>query len=807
METLKKTYRSIVQSWWFGYVFALGTVAMATWLKLLAEPSIIPSNVPILYILAIVLTATFFGLWSSIFCCLLSLLAYDYFFLPPVHTVTFNIEVVPISVVFVVVGLIISYLSHNLRKKTVEARKELEIRKQHELELVAYREHLEELVKQRTDKLKEEEQALKESEERFYKAFNDSPVAQTIAVLPEGRWVEVNDSFLRLVEYTREEVIGHTSVDLHLMDSQMRGKLLENIVHYGGTRSVEIEIKTKTGKNLFIISSSQTIVLNGQPHYISTLLDITERKIAEESLQKIRAELETRIHERTKELAELNKMLQAEIAEHKQAREAVDTEKQRFNDVLEMLPAYVVLLTPDYHVPFANRFFEERFGKSMGKRCYEYLFHRNKPCENCETYKVMKTNAPHHWSWLGPDGHNYDINDFPFKDTDGSPLIMEVGIDITEQKKAQAALQKSQAELETRVEERTSELRETRDYLDNLFNHANAPIIVWNPNYEITRFNQAFEQLTGRSAQEMLGKNVDILIPAEQRADAMAKINRATAKGERWEVVEIPVQHIDGSIHILLWNSANLYSENGKTVIATIAQGQDITERKRVEQMKDEFIGLVSHELRTPMTVITGSLKTAISKGISGKDKQTLLENAIEGAAELSAILENLLELSRYQTGRLQIHREAVVIPEIAQNVIERLKTRSEGHTFKTEFPKGLAPVEADSVRVERIIYNLVENAIKYSPVSNEVKIFAQEKDSQVVVGVSDKGIGISKEDQDRIFEPFERLEKAARQGLGLGLVVCKRLVEAQDGKVWVDSEPGKGSTFYFSLPVYKKTV
>src|SRR5512144_2042677 len=93
-----------------------------------------------------------------------------------------------------------------------------------------------------------------------------------------------------------------------------------------------------------------------------------------------------------------------------QAPEAAQAERQRFNDVLNMIPAYVVLLSPDYHVPFANRFFEERFGKANGRRCYEYLFHRTEPCEVCETYSVLKSKARHHWEWTGPDGRNYDIH-------------------------------------------------------------------------------------------------------------------------------------------------------------------------------------------------------------------------------------------------------------------------------------------------------------------------------------------------------------------------------------------------------------
>jgi PAS domain S-box-containing protein len=132
--------------------------------------------------------------------------------------------------------------------------------------------------------------------------------------------------------------------------------------------------------------------------------------------------------------------------------EAVQAERERLNNVLDMLPAYVILLSPDYRVPFANRFFEERFGKSEGRRCYEYLFKRTEPCENCETYKVFKTGAPHRWEWTGPDGRKYDIYDYPFKDSDGSTLIMEVGIDVTEQKCAEAELKKHREQLENAYE-------------------------------------------------------------------------------------------------------------------------------------------------------------------------------------------------------------------------------------------------------------------------------------------------------------------------------------------------------------------
>ncbi len=161
--------------------------------------------------------------------------------------------------------------------------------------------------------------------------------------------------------------------------------------------------------------------------------DITKEKQLEKLLKEINETLEKKVMQRTSELT--------------RASEAVKLERQRLYNVLEMLPAYVVLLTPDYHVPFVNRFFRERFGESHGRRCFEYLFKRSEPCEPCETYKVLKTNSPHHWEWIGPDGRNYDIFDFPFTDVDGSTLIMEMGIDITERKRAQEELLKAQKEL------------------------------------------------------------------------------------------------------------------------------------------------------------------------------------------------------------------------------------------------------------------------------------------------------------------------------------------------------------------------
>lgn len=239
------------------------------------------------------------------------------------------------------------------------------------------------------------------------------------------------------------------------------------------------------------------------------------------------------------------------------AQQAINLERQRLYDILENLPVYVVLLTPDYHMPFSNRIFRETFGESHGRRCFEYLFGRTEPCEICETYSVLKTMKPHEWEWTGPNGRNYYIYDFPFTDTDGSTLILEMGIDITERKKAENELWVSERKYRSLVEQ------------------ASDGILIFDNQFNVIDVNSMACQMLGFSKDELLHLNVRDLAPSEEHTDIPAILSELLS-GETM-LSEIKARRKEGAL-IDVEISVKML-EDGR--IQTFLR--DITERKEVE--------------------------------------------------------------------------------------------------------------------------------------------------------------------------------------------------------------------------------
>ncbi len=354
------------------------------------------------------------------------------------------------------------------------------------------------------------------------------------------------------------------------------------------------------------------------------------------------------------------------------------------------------------------------------------------------------------------------------------------------------------------ITERKQIERQLRFHAEVLDKISDAVVVVDN-NGIVNYWNKGAERLYGLSAEEAFAQPLGDLYqhlwlkPEDEQASLQGLKKRGFWSGNNIHIKRDGVRlHVQSSI-------SPIKDKEGQ-VIGMLAVIRDITGRTELDILKDEFIGLVSHEMRTPLTVIIGSLHTALSKGklIPREEKNALLNDALCEAETLSHILDNLLELSRTQAKQMLLFPEPMIIKKLATDVIEELQTQS-GRQFILDFPGQTPPVEADPLRVRRILYNLVQNAVKYSPAGSKIKVFARQKPDCLVIGVRDYGTGISAENQAKLFHSFQRLGLepfGKSKGIGLGLMVCLRLVEAHGGKIWVESAPEKGSTFFFTLPL-----
>ena len=228
------------------------------------------------------------------------------------------------------------------------------------------------------------------------------------------------------------------------------------------------------------------------------------------------------------------------------------------------------------------------------------------------------------------------------------------------------------------------ELRKTSDYLNNLIHYASAPIIVWDPGLKITRFNTAFELLSGYKAEGVIGRDLNMLFPEESRDESLQEIRRALA-GEYWESVEIPILRKDGEVRLALWNSANIFAEDGTTMLSTIAQGIDITERKRAEEtirrnqehLRD-LINIAAHELRHPATIFRGYANILLEHWDS-LDEETIKDALlkIDSATDrLTRIVDQFLDTSRIEGGKMGLSCSGVSPMALINNVFAEAQVK-----------------------------------------------------------------------------------------------------------------------------------
>lgn len=276
-----------------------------------------------------------------------------------------------------------------------------------------------------------------------------------------------------------------------------------------------------------------------------------------------------------------------------------------------------------------------------------------------------------------------------------------------------------------------------------------------------------------------------------------------------------------GSLVMVSSRDAVAFSESDLRLLQAIADYLDMAlERARLaedaeearalreaDRLKSQFISSMSHELRTPLTSIKGYSSSLLREDASWDEetRHEFIEIIDEKADELRDLIDKLLLMARLEAGAMKPQKEPVLVARVAGKVVEEAAARSKKHEFVVELPPDLPVVEADVRHLEQILCNLVENAVKYSPEGGRIVIRGALDRDRMVIGVSDEGEGISAEHRDKVFERFYRVDDPSTRGTpgsGLGLSIAKGHVEAHGGEIWLESAIGKGSTFYFTLPL-----
>ncbi len=226
--------------------------------------------------------------------------------------------------------------------------------------------------------------------------------------------------------------------------------------------------------------------------------------------------------------------------------------------------------------------------------------------------------------------------------------------------------------------------------------------------------------------------------------------------------------------------------------------------RVETDHLRDALLSSVSHDLRTPLAVVTGATSALLAERAPRDEasRRALIESAHREALRLNRLVRNLLDMARVEAGALKVRKEPQPLEEIIGAALHRLEDRLRGREVETSIPPDLPLVPFDPVLIEQVLVNLLENATKYTPAGSPIDVSALLRDGEVETEVADRGPGVAKADVGRVFEKFYRAREGEGGGVGLGLTICRGIVGAHGGRIWVDDRPGGGAAFHFTLPI-----
>jgi PAS domain S-box-containing protein len=380
---------------------------------------------------------------------------------------------------------------------------------------------------------------------------------------------------------------------------------------------------------------------------------------------------------------------------------------------------------------------------------------------------------------------------FPLYSADGQHIgFTKIMRDLTERKKAEQALINA------------------KSFFKSIVETVSQPLLVLNADFTINTANRSFYQVFKFEKKEVKGKKIFEVGSGGLGSEKLKQLlEKHREENVPFEGVEIGYHSVRTGQRLMLVHIRTLYSiaQRKRMILLVI---DDITERKALEQQRNDFIGIVSHELKTPVTSLKAfgqvlQLKLEESGDMASAAMLAKMDAQIN---KLTLLINDLLDATKIEGGQMQFHEEEFQFDQLVREIIEEVQRTTSQHEIILQQSVNTT-VFADRERVGQVLTNFLTNAIKYSPKEKLINVKVQAEDTTLTCAVQDFGIGIAKDKLDKVFQRFFRLSVKSRNtfpGVGLGLYISSEIIKRQGGKIWVESDEGTGSVFYFTLPLQK---
>ncbi len=383
---------------------------------------------------------------------------------------------------------------------------------------------------------------------------------------------------------------------------------------------------------------------------------------------------------------------------------------------------------------------------------------------------------------------------------------LEIRQAIAERERLQQELRRKNELLRDAIEQlRQAQERLSAEYhrFRNVLYSLHEMVLVTNDRLVITLANPAAEKILGIKTHELEGAHINELRLPENITMRSFLVLK-TGKPVETEWVRDDERLVEIAILPLL--------DTDEHITGIILVSKDVTEERRLRRLRDDFYTMITHDLQTPITSIMGFAELMINDDMSGwtEEQKEALSYILHSVHHLRELVNDFLEYSRIEAGYLEIHPEPVDVVQVIEDVTRQMKPQADVRGHRLEFKPAKRPilVWGEAGRIHQIVSNLLSNAFKYTPDGGHitVEVYEDREKNEAIIVVQDTGIGIPPENLPYIFDRYHRVRYPGwnAQGTGLGLMIVKELVKAHGGRVWVESELGKGSTFYVTLPLYQ---